>query len=69
MIEQINKKEETSLMCVYVYVHLLRQVSYTEYQITWSTTLHPLSMDCASSLLYKEYSLKRCIPSKSGRME
>ena len=43
MIEQINEKEETSLACVpgYVYGHLLRQVSYAEYQIEWSTTLNP----------------------------
>jgi len=75
MIEQINEKEETSLACVYVCVcvcvcvHVLRQVSYAKYQIKWSTTLHPLSMDCASSLPYKEHSLERYVPSKSGHME
>ena len=57
-------------MCVCVCVCSFAQtVSYTEYEIKWSTTLHPLSMDCASSLPYKEYSLERCIPSKSGHVE
>ena len=56
-------------VCVCVCVHVLRQVSYAKYQIKWSTTLHPLSMDCASSLPYKEHSLERYVPSKSGHME